>query len=223
MSYYDIYQKRLGRYGNTVQERMKNQRILLFEKYKAQSVYQIPFADNEGKPRTAVFEPYKQNETKFLSYLLTDLDIELQDGWCDEIFDLDNKSLGKWMVFYLEENHSRGYNKYVMLRMSHVISINGIGEYPCYCYGQMSTLIEDLVASRKADVWYEDKDKDGHIIMPALDIKKDDYIIVNGDESEPYLVTGFDKITIPGVIYIALNETMTRDTKEVYFKDDIWG
>ena len=143
MSYYDIYQKRLGRYGNTVQERMKNQRILLFEKYKAQSVYQIPFADNEGKPRTAVFEPYKQNETKFLSYLLTDLDIELQDGWCDEIFDLDNKSLGKWMVFYLEENHSRGYNKYVMLRMSHVISINGMGEYPCYCYGQMSALIED--------------------------------------------------------------------------------
>ena len=65
MSYYDIYQKRLGRYGNTVQERIKNQRILLFEKYKAQSVYQIPFADNEGKPRTAVFEPYKQNETKF--------------------------------------------------------------------------------------------------------------------------------------------------------------
>ena len=223
MSYYDIYQKRLGRYGNTVQERMKNQRILLFEKYKAQSVYQIPFADNEGKPRTAVFEPYKQNETKFLSYLLTDLDIELQDGWCDEIFDLDNKSLGKWMVFYLEENHSRGYNKYVMLRMSHVISINGMGEYPCYCYGQMSTLIEDLVASRKGDVWYEDKDKDGHIIMPALDIKKDDYIIVNGDKNEPYLVTGFDKMTIPGVIYIALNETMTRDTKEVDFKDDIWG
>lgn len=222
MSYYDIYQKRLGRYGNTVQERMKNQRILLFEKYKAQSVYQIPFADNEGKPRTAVFEPYKQNETKFLSYLLTDLDIELQDGWCDEIFDLDNKSLGKWMVFYLEENHSRGYNKYVMLRMSHVISINGIGEYPCYCYGQMSALIEDLVASR-ADVWYEDKDKDGHIIMPALNIKKDDYIIVNGDKNEPYLVTGFDKMTIPGVIYIALNETMTRDTKEVDFKDDIWG
>ena len=222
MSYYDIYQKRLGRYGNTVQERMKNQRILLFEKYKAQSVYQIPFADNEGKPRTAVFEPYKQNETKFLSYLLTDLDIELQDGWYDEIFDQDNKSLGKWMVFYLEENHSRGYNKYVMLRMSHMISINGMGEYPCYCYGQMSALIKDLVASR-ADVWYEDKDKDGHIIMPALDIKKDDYIIVNGDENEPYLVTGFDKMTIPGVIYIALNETMTRDTKEVDFKDDIWG
>ena len=222
MSYYDIYQKRLGRYGNTVQERMKNQRILLFEKYKAQSVYQIPFADNEGNPRTAVFEPYKQNETKFLSYLLTDLDIELQDGWCNEIFDLDNKSLGKWMVFYLEENHSRGYNKYVMLRMSHMISINGMGEYPCYYYGQMSALIEDLVASR-ADVWYEDKDKDGHIIMPALDIKKDDYIIVNGDENEPYLVTGFDKMTIPGVIYIALNETMTRDTKDVDFKDDIWG
>ena len=106
--------------------------------------------------------------------------------------------------------------------MSHVISINGMGEYPCYCYGQMSALIEDLVASR-ADVWYEDKDKDGHIIMPVLDIKKDDYIIVNGDENEPYLVTGFDKMTIPGVIYIALNETMTRDTKEVDFKDDIWG
>lgn len=223
MNYYDIYQKRLGRYGNTVQERMKNQRILLFEKYKEQSVYQIPFADNKGKSRTAVFEPYKQNETKFLSYLLTDLDIELPNGWCDEIFDLDNKSLGKWMVFYLEENHSRGYNKYIMLRMSHVISINGEGEYPCYYYGQMSALIEDLVASRKADVWYEDKDKDGHLIMPVLDIKKDDYIIVNGDENEPYLVTGFDKMTIPGVIYIALNETMTRDTKEVDFKDDIWG
>lgn len=222
MSYYDIYQKRLGHYGNTVQERMKNQRILLFEKYKEQSVYQIPFEKADGTAATAVFEPYKQNETKFLSYLLTDLDIELQSGWYKELFKVNGDSLGKWMVFYSEENHSRGYNKYIMLRMSHVISVNGKDEYPCYYYGQMSAVIQDLVSS-KQDVWYEDKDKDGHLIMPAMDLKKDDYIIVNGKEDEPYVITGFDKMTIPGVIYVSLDETMTRNTKEVDYKDDIWS
>ena len=45
MSYFDIYQKRLNRYGETVQERMKNKRAIGFEKYKAQSVYKIPFKE----------------------------------------------------------------------------------------------------------------------------------------------------------------------------------
>ena len=51
--------------------------------------------------------------------------------------------------------------------------------------------------------------------MPKLDVKKDDYIIINGMEDEPYLVTGFDKTSVPGVIYISLNETLVREKQKI--------
>lgn len=210
MKYFDIYQKRLNRYGNNIQERTKNQRILFFDRYKAQSVYQIPFKED-----TAVFEPYKQNESKDLHYLLTNLDIELKSGEYYNLKDFEGNNLGDWMVFYLDENHSRGYNKYIMLRLTHEISVNGKGDFLAYYYGPMERTIQDLIASKKADILYEDKDKDAHIIMPKLEVKKDDYIIINGMEDEPYLVTGFDKTSIPGVIYISLNETLVREKQKI--------
>ena len=209
MKYFDIYQKRLNRYGNNIQERTKNQRILFFDRYKAQSVYQIPF-----KEGTAVFEPHKQNESKDLHYLLTNLDIELKSGEYYNLEDFEGNNLGIWMVFYLDENHSRGYNKYIMLRLTHKISVNGKGDFLAYYYGPREGTIQDLIASKKT-VLYEDKDKDAHIIMPRLDVKKDDYIIINGMEDEPYLVTGFDKTSVPGVIYISLNETLVREKQKI--------
>ena len=160
MKYFDIYQKRLNRYGNNIQERTKNQRILFFDRYKAQSVYQIPFKED-----TAVFEPYKQNESKDLHYLLTNLDIELKSGEYYNLEDFEGNNLGIWMVFYLDENHSRGYNKYIMLRLTHKISVNGTGDFLAYYYGPMERTVQDLIASKKT-VLYEDKDKDAHIIMP---------------------------------------------------------
>ena len=75
MSYFDIYQKRLNRYGETVQERMKNKRAIGFEKYKAQSVYKIPFKGGE-----AVFEPDKISKNQYLGFLLTDLNELLHSG-----------------------------------------------------------------------------------------------------------------------------------------------
>ena len=96
MKYFDIYQKRLNRYGNNIQERTKNQRILFFDRYKAQSVYQIPFKED-----TAVFEPYKQNESKDLHYLLTNLDIELKSGEYYNLKDFEGNNLGDWMVLLL--------------------------------------------------------------------------------------------------------------------------
>lgn len=209
MSYWEVYQKRLGRYGNTTQERIKNQRILLFEKYKQQSVYQIPFKDG-----TAVFEPYKQNETKTIMALLTDLDVKLDNG---ELYDLPNVDgdVDKWMVFYEDKNHARGYNKYYMLKMTHIIHFNGeVDGCWAYYFGNMSAVIQDLLKLQDKLGIYEELDKNEHLILPAREVKKDDYVSIN-DSDEVFLVTGFDKSSVPGVIYVSINQTFKREKQKI--------
>lgn len=216
MSYWEVYQKRLGRYGDNVQERIKNQRALLFEKYKAQSVYQIPF---EGG--TAVFEPYKQNETKTIMSLLTDLDVKLKAG---SIYDLpQGDTVNSWMVFYEDLNGARGYNKYYMLKMTHKVSFNG-GEYvPAYYFGSMTGTIEDLLKLQEGLGIYEELNKREHLILPAREVKKDDYVSIEGND-EVFLVSGFDKSSVPGVLYISLNQTFERKDKKIDIEDSsqIW-
>ena len=34
-------------------------------------------------------------------------------------------------------------------------------------------------------------------------------------EDEPYLITGFDKTSVPGVIYVSLNETLVREKQKI--------
>lgn len=209
MSYWEVYQRRLGRYGDTTQERIKNQRILLFEKYKQQSVYQIPFKDG-----TAVFEPYKQNETKTIMALLTDLDVKLDNG---ELYDLPNVGgdVDKWMVFYEDKNHARGYNKYYMLKMTHTIHFNDEEEgCPAYYFGNMSAVIQDLLKLQDKLGIYEELDKNEHLILPAREVKKDDYISIE-KSNEVFLVTGFDKSSVPGVLYVSINQTFEREKQKI--------
>ena len=119
-SYYDIYLKRLNRYGNDYQTRTQNKRERDFENYLLKSVYRIEFGyDNKINPAT--FERYKQDETETLHYLLTRVDVNIPNG---TILMLPNKDdeLKPWMVYYLEAIKASGYNRYVVLKMTHFLN-----------------------------------------------------------------------------------------------------
>lgn len=214
MSYFDIYQKRLNRYGETVQERMKNKRAIGFEKYKAQSVYKIPFKEGE-----AVFEPDKISKNQYLGFLLTDLNELLHSG---EVYELTG---APWMVLYLDENHARGYNKWVMVKLTHTVSFNGGENTPAYYCGPLNGTIKDALKNQADGALYEENDKVSHLIMPNRAVSKDDYVIINQEPDEAHLVTGFDKTSIPGVIYITLNDTILRDSKKIDIDESsrIWA
>ena len=119
MEYYDIYQKRLNRYGLDYQSRMQTKREIQFEYYLARSVYKTKF-EYEDQEYVGSFERYKQDETETLHYLLTDIDLVMPPG---TILMLPNQegTLMPWMIYYLERIKASGYNRYIMLRMSHYL------------------------------------------------------------------------------------------------------
>lgn len=211
MSYYDIYMKRLNRFGTTIQERLQNQRELDFNRYLAKSVYQTSF-EYEGERHVCSFEKYRQDETKTLHYLLTHTSLHIPNGTVLNIND-DN-----WMVYYLEEIAASGYNRYIMLHMTHFVTWldeNGV-EYNSYAYlfGQENNMLKNELKSRsREDAVYMENLKSSFFIMPITPhLTRDTYLEVgeNGLQ-EHFRVTGYDRVSTEGVMYVTLDPVYKYD------------
>ena len=80
MGYYeDVYLKRLNRYGTDFQSRMQRQREENFKLQLAKSVYYVTF-NYDNEEYEGEFTPLKQNETKIMHYLLTDVHLDMPSG-----------------------------------------------------------------------------------------------------------------------------------------------
>lgn len=216
MSYYDIYKLRLNRYGTNYQERIQTEREKLFELRLKRSVYKTDF-EYGGEIHTGSFERYKQDETETLHYLLTKVDLNMPDG---TIIYLPNKDeeLKPWMVYYLEHIKASGYNRYIMLRMTHFVTWrarDGSTQTSwAYMYGQENNMLKDELKSRsRMDTLYNENLKASFFIMPRNQyIQKDVYIII-GDPpfQEYYRVTGFDRQSTLGVEYVTIDPVYEYD------------
>ena len=232
-SYYDIYLKRLNRYGNDYQTRTQNKRERDFENYLLKSVYRIEF-EYDTKINPATFERYKQDETETLHYLLTRVDVNIPNG---TILMLPNKDdeLKPWMVYYLEAIKASGYNRYVVLKMTHFLNWkdregNSRSSW-AYMYGQEDNMLKDELQSRsRSDARYTENLKDSFFVLPTNEyLRKDDYLEVGeGALKEGYRVTGYDIQSTPGVEYVTVDpiylydnspapEKQEGDNEEDYF------
>lgn len=215
--YYNIYLKRLNRYGENYQSRIQNKREEEFEYYLLKSVYRIDF-NYEGKEHPATFERYKQDETETLQYLLTRTSLNIPNGTILMIPDKDDV-LKPWMIYYLETIKASGYNRYIVLKMTHFINWNdrrGMAHSSwAYLYGQENNMLKDELQSRsRSGVRYTENLKSSFFILPTNEfIKKDDYIeIGEGNLKEGYRVTGYDIQSTPGVEYITIDPVYLYDT-----------
>ena len=232
-SYYDIYLKRLNRYGNDYQTRTQNKRERDFENYLLKSVYRIEF-EYDTKINPATFERYKQDETETLHYLLTRVDVNIPNG---TILMLPNKDdeLKPWMVYYLEAIKASGYNRYIVLKMTHFLKWkdregNSRSSW-AYMYGQEDNMLKDELQSRsRSDARYTENLKDSFFVLPTNEyLRKDDYLEVGeGALKEGYRVTGYDIQSTPGVEYVTVDpiylydnspapEKQEGDNEEDYF------
>ena len=122
--YYDVYNARLNRYGNDYQSRILGQRQKVFSQFLLKSIYQVEF-EYDGETRLGSLEPYKQDETETLHYFLTELDVNFAPGAIIPIpkfnTDLEDPEYNYWMVYWLENKQTSGYNRYIVLKMSHII------------------------------------------------------------------------------------------------------
>jgi len=104
------------------------------------------------------------------------------------------------MIYWLENIKASGYNRYVVLKMTHTISWqheNGdTFESLAYFYGQEDNMLKDEIRSRsRMDTIYTENLKLSFMVMPTNEnIQKDDYFeLGEGKLKEAYRVTGYDR------------------------------
>ena len=117
MDYIDIYKRRLNRYGLDYQSRVQGQRDRNFDNYLLKSIYRVDFWYNDIYV-PATLERYKQDHTETQCYLLTRRDVQLPNGTIIETENINGEKK-IWMVWWLEQIEQSGYNKYIVLRMTH--------------------------------------------------------------------------------------------------------
>lgn len=216
MSYFDIFKKRVNRYGLDYQSRIQREREELFDLYLLKSIYRVDFLYNEENIEGSL-EKYKQDETKTLQYLLTKTSVNIPNGTILMIPDKD-KVEKPWLVYYLENIEASGYNRYIVLKMTHFLTWTArdgsIQNSWAYMYGQEDNMLKDEIRSRsRMDTIYSENLKMSFFVMPTNEyIKKDIYLeIGEGLLQEQYVVTGYDINSTPGVEYVTIDPTYKYD------------
>ena len=221
MGYYEnVYLKRLNRYGVDFQSRIQGQREENFRRQLMKSIYYVEF-DYEGKTYEGELTPMRQNETKVMQYLLTDVYLDMPSGTLLFIPDKNNE-LQPWLIYYLEDMKASGYNRYIVLKMTHMLSWKdrqGVLQTSwAYFYGQEDNMLKDELKSRsRSRVLYTENLKLSFFILPLNEkIRKDDYLEVYAGKKfesikEAYVVTGYDTQSTPGVEFVSVDPQYIRD------------
>ena len=217
MNYFeDVYLKRLNRYGYDYQSRIQAQREEVFEGLLLKSIYRVDFV-YEDEMHPGLLERYKQDETETMQYLLTRVGLNMPNGTLLMIPDKDMKEQ-PWLVYWLESIKSSGYNRYIVLKMTHFITWRDRSNIErstwCYLYGQEDNMLKDEIRSRsRSDTIYAENLKSSFFVCPTNEfIRKDDYMEIGIDAlKEGYQVTGYDIISTPGVEYVTVDPVYLRD------------
>lgn len=216
MDYFEIYKKRANRFGEDYQSRVQGQREKVFELLLLKSIYRVDF-EFEGEMIEGILERYKQDETETLQYLLTRVDVNIPSGTVLLIPDKDEQ-MKPWMIYYLENIKASGYNRYIVLKMTHYLTWTARDgkEYSswAYMYGQENNMLKDEIRSRsRMDTLYAENLKLNFFVLPVTSkIQKDDYFIIGeGELQEYYRVTGYDRQSTPGVEYVSVDPTYEYD------------
>lgn len=216
MSYFDIYKQRLNRFGNDYQSRIQGEREYNFDLYLLKSTYRVDF-EYDHNHIAGSLEKYKQDDTKTLQYLLTKIDVNIPNGTVLQIPDKDGIKQ-PWMIYYLENIKASGYNRYIVLKMTHYLTWiardDSIQHTWAYLYGQEDNMLKDEIRSRsRMDAVYAENLKSSFFVAPLNEhIRKDIYFIVGEKPyQEYYRVTGYDIQSSEGVEYVTIDPVYEFD------------
>jgi hypothetical protein len=131
------------------------------------------------------------------------------------------------MIYYLENIKASGYNRYIVLKMTHFLTWtarDGSEQTSwAYMYGQEDNMLKNEIRSRsRMDTIYEENLKLSFFVLPVNSkIKIDDYFIVGEKPlQEYYRVTGFDIQSTPGVEFVSVDPVYEYDLTPPPVKTD---
>lgn len=220
MAYFDkVYLKRVNKYGTNIQERIQNKKIHDFSIVLNKSPNKVTiFKDSETYD--GILQNKTNSEKEVVDYLLTYKNIRWSDGTIlttEEVIDLKRK---KWLIFHLDEYVSIGYNRYQIIELDRDIQWidDGIiySEYVHFT-GSGANLRDKSITS-KFSIQYDVSvmylpNKILNLVMKTNPKMKKGIRILIGDEV--WKVSGIDKISVPGVSYVTLEEDYIDEQDDV--------
>ena len=215
--YESVYQKRLNRYGLDYQSRVQAQRERDFDNYLYKTIYRVDF-EFDGEMRPGSLERYKQDYSETQAYLLTKRDLEIPNGTVLMIRSQD-RTTAPWMVWWLEQIEASGYNRYVMLKMTHYLTwnaANGKNSQWAYFSGPgTSTILDQVKSSTGKPLYRENNNLHMFITTQNESINRDLYFeVTQGNITQGYVVTEFDINSTPGVNYVSVDPVPVRAESE---------
>jgi hypothetical protein len=122
-----------------------------------------------------------------------------------------------WMVWWKEEIEASGYNKYVVLKMTHLLTWrdfdNVSHEQWASFSGTGKVAINDVTKSATNEAVYKENNILNVFITPYNEnLKKDAYIKVPYKETiSAYVISELDVNSTPGVAYVTVDPSYIRD------------
>ena len=244
MSYYDAYAKRINRYGTNPQERVQGKREHDFEVFMSKSPNQVSAWNNlvEGEPYNAVLQTKEYDQDEVVDYLLVPLDTEIPMGTIIYTSDsrhkdveyenkkqlftviVNNKetvySARRWINYAIDPYTSSGYNRYTVVELESELSWVDDGiKYTSFAHAtgggsgarDKNINLKFRMQFLEAGVYLPNKRYS--IVMPTNEnLKKNMKVTLGG---ETWRVTGFDNISVKGVSYVTLEETLTDQKEDI--------
>lgn len=211
MSYFDIYKKRMNRYGDNATDRLEKGRQQNFEKFLYQSPHYTKFQYKE-KEVECVFEPSSQDETKTVMHVLCRVGEKFNPG---DIVTICGK---RYMFWYWDERQDSGYNRWNVIKLSqHIEWLNEDGSTwsnEAYIFSQQTNMLKNELKSRsRSATLYLENLKLDFMIMPSdKNLEIGSYLVIKiNDMSRAERVTGIDFLSTPGVMYVSMDPTIERD------------
>ena len=211
MAYFDkVYLKRVNKYGTNIQERIQNKKIHDFRVVLNKSSNKVTvFKDAETYE--GVLQNKTNSEKEVVDYLLTYKNLHWSDGTIlttEEVVDLKRK---KWLIFHLDEFVSIGYNRYQLIELDRDIQWidDGIVYSEYVHFTGSGANLRDKSITSKFSIQYDISvtylpNKILNLVMKTNPKMKKGIRILIGDEV--WKVSGIDKISVPGVSYVTLEE-----------------
>lgn len=215
--YEQVYQKRLNRYGLDYQSRIQKQRERDFDNYLYKTIYRVDF-EFEGEVLPGSLERSKQDYSETQAYLLTKIDTKIPNGTVLMI-QSRNETITPWMVWWLEQIEASGYNRYIVLKMTHYLEWEVDGKkYAQWAYfsGPGTSAISDAIKSSTGKpVYNENNNLHTFITTQNETITRDLYFeVIQGNITQGYVVTEFDINSTPGVSYVTVDPVPIRDKQK---------
>lgn len=222
MAYLDeVYFKRINKYGFNMQERIQNKKIHDFNIVLKKSPNKVTiFKDSEIF--YGILQNKTNNEKEVIDYLLTNKFCKWNDGTVLITENVSNQQQKKWLIFHLDDFVSIGYNRYQVTELDREIELidNGIiyKENAHIVGSGAKSITSKFSINYDVSVFYEPNKVINLIMRTNPKLKKGLKLII---QDEAWRISGIDKISVPGVSYITLEEDYISEEDLSKSKDTI--